>query len=122
MKTHINQEQRSEINTLKKAGMSKSGIADLIRVHKSTIGRELKRNSNKGKYSPKNAQEFADDRKLSIKRKQSFTPEMKKIIKAKLDKYWSPEQIMGKCKHEGVEMVSRKSIYQCIWTNPSSRT
>jgi len=64
MKTHINQEQRYEISALKKSGMSKSGIADLIGVHKSTLGRELKRNSDKGKYSPKYAQEFADDRKL----------------------------------------------------------
>ena len=117
MKIHINQEQRYEISALKKAGVSKSKIAEEIGVHKSTIGREFKRNSDKGKYSPKYAQEFADDRKSSKKRRQSFTQEMKKIVKAKLEKYWSPEQIKGRCEHEGVGMVSHESIYQYIWTD-----
>jgi len=117
MKKHINQEQRYEISSLKKAGKSKTAIAAELGVHKSTIGRELKRNSDKGKYSAKYAQEFAEDRKFFKKRRQTFTSEMKKIITAKINKYWSPEQIVGRCKLEGISMVSHESIYQYVWSD-----
>ena len=45
--THLTLSQRYEIYHLKKQGFTQSSIAISIGVHKSTISRELKRNSDK---------------------------------------------------------------------------
>ena len=42
---HINKEQRYLISTLFKRGYSKTEIAEEIGVHKTSVGRELKRNA-----------------------------------------------------------------------------
>ena len=55
--------QRYQLAALLKAGHSNCFIAKQLKVHKSTIGRELKRNSNsQQKYAPGLAQQFANDR------------------------------------------------------------
>ena len=57
----LSQEQRYQIGALLEAGKNKSEIANIIGVHKCTIGRELKRNIGKrgqhsGTYVPRLAQ------------------------------------------------------------------
>ena len=47
---HLKQEQRYAIFLMRKEKMTMKNIAKLLNVHKSTISREIKRNSNKGKY------------------------------------------------------------------------
>ncbi|WP_419180000.1 helix-turn-helix domain-containing protein [Aequorivita todarodis] len=54
----LSREQRYQIGALLEAGNNKSEIADILGVHKSTIGRELKRNIGKrvqhaGLYPPR---------------------------------------------------------------------
>jgi len=43
---HLTREERYQIQAYKKAGFSQVEIAKELMVHKSTIGRELKRNSS----------------------------------------------------------------------------
>ncbi len=50
-------EQRYQIYGLKKAGFDQSEIAVELKVDKGTISRELKRNSSKRGWRPKQAQE-----------------------------------------------------------------
>ena len=61
--THLTQEQRYQISVLKKSAYSYSEIADIVGCHKSTISREIKRNTGKRGYRPLQAQEMAEDRK-----------------------------------------------------------
>lgn len=49
------QEQRYQIYTLKKAGVKNTEIANILQVHKSTICRELKRNTGGRGYRPRQA-------------------------------------------------------------------
>jgi len=65
MKTYkqLTQELRYRIYQPNKIGWLKSDIADEIDVHKPTIGREIKRNSGKRGYRPKQAQEIAVERR-----------------------------------------------------------
>ncbi len=53
------QEQRYQIYTLLKIGITEAKIAKFLGVHRSTINREIKRNKGKKGYRPKQAQEMA---------------------------------------------------------------
>ena len=77
-----------------------SFIAKTLSVSVSTISREIKRNSWRKKYRPKEAQELADGRK-------------KRILYYLTEEQWSPKQISGYLKKEGIN-VSHKYIYQII--------
>jgi len=71
---HITETQRYEISTYLKCNKSKTFIAQAIGVNKSTISREIKRNSTKrGNYNPKFAEQLSNERKERLKRKRMFT-------------------------------------------------
>jgi len=57
--TQLTQEQRYQIWALRKAGQMQVEIAREIGVHKSTISRELARNTDLRSYRPKQAHRFA---------------------------------------------------------------
>lgn len=85
----------------------------------STISRELKRNASKsGKYSPKIAHEIAMVRRERIVRNTVLKPGvLQKALKLLKEKRWSPEQISGHLRKEGVS-ISKERIYQEIRRNP----
>ena len=109
-------EQRYQIEAYLKAGMSKGFIAVQLSIDRSSIFREVKRNSKKtGAYSASFAQMLCDERKERLKRKRSFDQAKENLIKGFIEKeQWSPEQIVGYCKKNGVDMVSHERIYQYI--------
>ena len=113
---HLTKEQRYEIKAYLKCNKSKGFIAKALNVDKSTIYREIKRNSTKtGKYNPAFADQLYQERKERFKRKRKFTDLTQKTI----DKYireeqWSPEQITGFCKENNIPIVSHERIYQYI--------
>ena len=51
--TQLTQEQRYQIYALMKAELNQSEIAMIVGVHKSTISRELRRNTGQKGYRPK---------------------------------------------------------------------
>ncbi len=116
---HLGYEDRCQIDTLKKNGMSNSSIAKDLSVDRSTIGRELIRNKGKGGYHYKQAQKLAiHRRKSSSSIPQKMIPDMINIIESKLCKFqWSPEQISGWMKLHMQKSVSPEQIYQYIWQN-----
>ncbi len=61
--TQLTREQRYQIFALKKVGISQKAIAEEIGVNKSTISRELSRNTGLRGYRPKQAHEFALSRR-----------------------------------------------------------
>jgi IS30 family transposase len=50
--THLTQDERYQIAILSKAGHDRSDIAQVLNRHKSTIGREMKRNRGMAKVTP----------------------------------------------------------------------
>jgi transposase, IS30 family len=56
--TQLPQDQRYQIYILMKAGKLQSGITNLLGVHKSTISREIRRNSGLKGYRPQQANQF----------------------------------------------------------------
>jgi IS30 family transposase len=114
---HLTQAQRYKIDALFKANHTQAFIAEQLGISKSTICRELKRNSKRlGKYSAVCAQMYANERKERFCKNRILTPKMQKIIGEKLSReQWSPEQIHGHCKVNNIPMVSHERIYQFIY-------
>lgn len=112
----LTQEQRYQIHALKQAGHNQAEMATLLKVHKSTIGRELNRNSGKRGYRPKQAQCFALERRRA-KIKPRILPADWDRIEALICEDWSPEQISGRLIEEGRPPVSHERIYQYIYAD-----
>ena len=114
---HLTYEQRCQIYALKERGDAQSAIARQLKVHRSTICRELKRNKGERGYRVKQAQEKAAQRRSKASRRPyKMTATTIEIIKEKLYKQWSPEQISGFLKKQNYpKAVSTEAIYQHIW-------
>lgn len=111
--TQLTQEQRYQIYALKKAGHTQTGIANTLRVHKSTISRELHRNRGGKGYRPKQAHERALERRQT-KNAARITQDTWKLIERLLREDWSPEQISLWLKAQNLPSVSHEWIYQHI--------
>jgi IS30 family transposase len=113
---HITIEQRYVIATLHKRGIEQKEIAIEIGTSESTISRELKRNATKrGKYNADTAQILAEERKERFGVQRKFTKAVEQRIRDYLvQEQWSPEQIVGYCQKQKIEMVSVERIYQFI--------
>jgi len=112
---HLTKEQRYVIQALHKLKMSKAVIAEEVGVDRSTIYRELNRNSSKRSYQAEKAQMYANERKERFSYNRRFTDSVQKtVVKYITEEQWSPEQIVGYCQKTGVEMVSFERIYQFI--------
>lgn len=113
--------QRCEIYGLWKAGHTQTSIAKEVGVHKSTISRELSRNIifvrtqlGSWQYKPDYAQTYADERQQSKPKHIKLTEDVKFFIREKLQEEWSPEQISGYAKAQGLFSISHERIYQFI--------
>ena len=86
-------------------------------MNKSTISRELKRNCDKrnNKYNSDLAHRKAQGRKKGKLHAQKLTYKMCKRIRKLLKRGFSPEQIAGRERLEGREIVSHETIYRWIW-------
>lgn len=114
-------EQRYQIEILIKEGLSQTRIAELIGVHKSTVSRELKRNTGKRginalAYSARIASDRTKVRHRLKAKRVRFNEAMKVQARAWLseDKL-SPELISALWKKQGQEAVSHETLYQWIW-------
>jgi len=113
---HLTYEQRCQIYTLKGRSKSLSEIAAIIGVHRSSVSREIKRNSNLNSYNYTEAQQKACERKSKrIISKPVLNDSMIDLIESNLKlNQWSPQQISGRLKREGCS-ISHETIYKHIW-------
>lgn len=120
---HLTLEQRYEIEALNKHGFSQSEIANHIGKNRSVICRELHRNSDQRNhvYKAVLADEKTRSRHKEKPKKIQFTEEVEETIVKLLKQDYSPEQIVGISKKEGLEYVSVERIYQFIWSDKKQR-
>jgi transposase, IS30 family len=107
-------EQRIAIYILLTTGLNQAKIAELIGVCKSTVSREIKRNTGLKGYRPIQAHQRAFERRQNAEKHIRFTDEIKTTVKKYLEQEWSPEQICGRLKKENKPSVSHETIYQFI--------
>ena len=117
----LTHKERYQIYALIKEGYNYSKIANNIGVHKSTISREVKRNSiNKNTYHPDSAsiETFVRHKNKAkfIKIDKSCEKWIRKLLK--LD--WTPEQISGRLKEQNLFDISHEAVYQYIYKNKAN--
>ena len=114
---NLTESQRYTIESMILQGYSKTSIAEVIGVHKCTIGREIKRNKDlrSGSYKSQLAQDKANKRKLAKPKAVKFDSEMQGMVEGYITQDYSPEQIVGVCKNKQIPCVSHERIYQHIW-------
>ena len=103
--------------TFLEMGLSISEIAKRLDKHRSTLYRELNRNSEEEKYLPKAAQIRTEDRaqqkRLSKMEKDGY---LRDYVIRSLQKGWSPEQISGRMKfHKLTIYACPETIYQFVY-------
>ncbi len=111
---HLTLVIRSQISLLWSNGSTQSSIARTLNLHKSTVSRELKRNSVSGTYSPQRAHNIAlRRRKIASSRPKALKPSLAALVKEKLHLQWSPEQISGWLTTQEIKL-SFAAIYRYI--------
>jgi IS30 family transposase len=107
----LSQAERYQIYALMNAGHDRTQLTKLLDQHKSTISRELNRNSGSRGYRPKQACEH------SVKRSQNSlnAPIVETWVRqeacALLRLQWSPEQISSKLP------ISHETLYQHVYAD-----
>ena len=109
MPKHLTSEQRYEIYLGIKRGWRKNRIAREIGVHPSTVCREIERNAtSRGEYGWLQAQSKSDARRHGIQGNHRKPPELWwRIERWIVDNDWSPAQIAGVLRREGVHIVKK---------------
>jgi IS30 family transposase len=116
---HLTLEQKYQIQILLNENHSVDQISQRLIVHRSTIYREIRRNSVDEIYQACEAEK---------KRKSRYKGQKKKIIgnvakrveRLLKQEQWSPEQIAGKGKKDGCIPISHEAIYQYIFKDAAN--
>ncbi len=111
---HLTFEDRCHIKAQRASGKTLDEICKSLKVNKSTISRELRRNRGKKGYRPKQAEGKAQERWRAAWKRRKLTTKLRQFIAAKLREDWSPEQIAGRLKQKGRRHVSHERIYQLV--------
>ncbi len=123
----LNEKQRYQIQSLLHTNATQTRIAMILNVHKSTISRELSRNTAKrGRGAFIYNSEIAI-RKTKLRHKEKpkiikFTDELKEQARQLLKhEKLSSELIAEKWKSKAIQGVSHETIYKWIWRAKSSK-
>lgn len=110
--------ERYTLATLRKQvpALSVAEIARLMGRHRSTIARELKRNSSRRDrvYRPYHAQDETNRRRSRSARNSRFALADWNLVTQLLREGLSPDQISGRLRLEGRLAISHESIYRYI--------
>ena len=115
---HITPEEREKILILHSKELSITAIAISIGRNKSTVSRELSRNTVDGNYSAVSAQAAYEQRRKSCRPKKKLSDLLifNTVRDKFLDHQWSPEQISERIKLEGASFgISYTTIYRGIY-------
>lgn len=113
---HLTYEERCQVYALRKRGDSQALISKQLGVNRSTICRELQRNTGNKGYRYKQAQWRAiERRRVASSTPKKMDESIMALITEKLSIQWSPEQISGWMKLQNLKSVSYETIYHLIW-------
>lgn len=128
MAKHLTIAQREVLYRMNKDKKPKSEIATALGCDRSTIYRELARNTGGRGYRPQQAQRLTDQRRARCRRPKKLAHDpLKKYVTARLKMQWSPDEIAGRAKLDHRRQpeyhVSHQTIYTWLATDaPELRT
>ena len=115
---HLTPIERDFIMILHNKGESPAAIARELGRHRSTIKRELDRNSDGETYSASQAQARYQQRREACHRPHKLDDPVlhEQVKRLFLQQHWSPEQIQHRLRHEGsLHAISYATIYRGIY-------
>lgn len=116
--SQLTEDERNQLYALRKAKLAMTEIANQLSRPRSTLYRELGRNTGGRGYRPRQAQQLAKQRRAEKVQPLKMTPKVIAYIEAKLQMQWSPEQIENTMKTDlngpGLA-VSHETIYRHVW-------
>ena len=120
MKYHqITFAERYTIGLLRQRGLTPAAIAQVMRRHRSTILREVRRNraASDGTYRPQLAHWYARGRLARSRRNLRFSAADLGRVRTLLEEQWSPEQVAGRLSLDRILQISHETIYRYIWAD-----
>lgn len=116
MAIHLTFQEREVLYRMKKAAKPVQEIAAALGRDRSTIYREVNRNTGGRGYRPTQAQRLADERRKACRQPTKLSnPEIKKYVTKKLKQKWSPEQIAGRMRKDQPRKQQYRVSYQTIY-------
>jgi IS30 family transposase len=112
-------EERYQIAALRAQGLSSPQIATALARHRCTIAREVKRNATPydGAYRPNMAVEMTNGRRRRSRRNARYSAADFTALAVLLRQRWSPAQIVGRYRREGLPVMSHETMYLRIWAD-----
>jgi len=114
----LTEEERIEIYVMRQEGKTIPQIAKALERDRSTIYREINRNSGQRNYRAKQAHRKAKERRTIKRKATKMTEPTLSYIHEKLALEWSPDQISNTMRLDpeyAVHPVSHERIYLYIW-------
>jgi transposase, IS30 family len=117
---HLTIGDRESIGRMLAQGKSRGEIAKQIGFHRTTVGREVRRDPAPKSYSPTRVQALVRQRRQGRRRfrKLESAEELASYVQDKLGHSWSPEQISGRLPLDYPQdpsmRISHEGIYQWI--------
>jgi IS30 family transposase len=111
--------ERYTLGLLRRRGLHAAAIARILGRHRSTIGREVRRNGTPrdGCYRPQLADWYARGRRAHSRRNQRISSRDWVRVRRLLREDWSPEQIAGRLRTDHGLRISHETIYRYIWAD-----
>ena len=108
---HLSQNERYQIFALMKAGLNQTQVALTLGRSKSTISREIQRNSGLKGYRPKQATLKSEVRALGSRNAKKVSVDTLKSAFDLVRQEWSPEQIAGTMN------ISHETVYRHVYAD-----
>ena len=108
---HLSQNERYQIFALMKAGLNQTQVALTLGRSKSTISREIQRNSSLKGYRPKQASLKSEVRALGSRNAKKVSVDTLKSAFDLVRQEWSPEQIAGTMN------ISHETVYRHVYAD-----
>ncbi len=111
--------ERYTLGLLRQGGLAPAAIARVLGRHRSTIGREVRRNGTPRDdcYRPQLAEWYARGRRSHSRRNRRFSASDWARIQALVREDWSPEQIAGRLRLDQELRISHETIYRYVWAD-----
>lgn len=118
---HLTLVQRYQIEAYIEIGWSDKEIGGFIGCDRSTIWREIKRNSlTRESYDAEKADKlYKTSKRRAGEAKKKMKGDLEKEVCELIKEDYSPEQISGRLLSEGKQSVSHPVIYNYIWEDKS---
>jgi len=115
----ITSAERYALGVLRRGGLSPAAIARVLGRHRSTIGREVRRNGTPrdGCYRPQLADWYAQGRRSRSRRNRRFSAADWVRVQTLVREDWSPEQIAGRLRADQELEISHETIYRYVWAD-----